>query len=145
VIQRGESTVFTIGKEEQWSRIGLRVILVSVAVVVMLSILDGVMSGPLGISRRDLSSAAMWLTWVTDFRYMFENLMYVGAIVFVGGKFIETRNVFTIGFDRLDTDKVRMKGPDADHVVWIGHRYPNAMEATTVAEAIQSRLAESVE
>ena len=85
----------------------------------------------------------MWMTWFTDFRYMFEQLIYVGAIVFVGGKFIETRSIFTIGFDKLDAEKVRMKGPDDDNIVWIGHRYSSRLEAESVASAIESRLKES--
>ena len=80
----------------------------------------------------------MLLVWCMDFRYLFEQLIYAGAIVFIGGKFIETRSIFTIGFDNLDKDKVRMKGPDEDNIVWIGHRYGSRLEAETVASTIES-------
>ena len=134
---------FVAEKQEQWSKIGLRTCLGSVAAVVLLSLVDGILRGALAISLRDYTTTAMWATWVYDFRFMFENLMYVGAIVFVGAKFIETRSIFTVGFDKLDAEKVRLRGPDEDNVVWIGHRYGTRMEAETVASAIESRLKES--
>ena len=134
---------FVVEKQEQWSKIGLRTCLGSVAAVVLLSLLDGILRGALAISMRDYTSAAMWATWVYDFRMMFENLMYVGAIVFVGAKFIETRTIFTVGFAKLDSGRVQLKGPDDDHTVWIGQRYDGAIEAAAVAEAIQARLENS--
>jgi len=82
----------------------------------------------------------MLTIWCADFRYLFEQLIYAGAIVFIGGKFIETRSIFTVGFDKLDAAKVSMKGPDDDNIVWIGHRYGSRMEAETVAAAIESRM-----
>ena len=82
----------------------------------------------------------MLTIWCADFRYLFEHLIYAGAIVFIGGKFIETRSIFTVGFDKLDAAKVSMKGPDDDNIVWIGHRYGSRMEAETVAAAIESRM-----
>ncbi len=131
---------FVVEKPEQWSKIGLRVGLGSVAAVVLLSLVDGFLRGALAISLRDTSSAAMWGVWVYDFRYMFEQLMYVGAIVFVGAKFIETRTIFTVGFSKLDAGRVQLSGPDEDNIVWIGQRYDTALEAETVAAAIRARL-----
>jgi hypothetical protein len=137
---------FVVEKQEQWSKIGLRVGLGSVAAVVVLSLVDGVLRQQLGESHRaitdltTLSDMAMWATWLTDFRYMFEQLIYVGAIVFIGAKFIETRTIFTVGFARQDAERVRLQGPDENNIVWIGQRYNTALEASAAAEAIKSRL-----
>ena len=136
---------FVVDKREKLSNFGLRVAVGSVAAVGLLSILDGVLRGPFALSVHDFTSAAMWMTWFTDFRYLFEQLVYAGAIVFIGAKFIETRSVFTIGFDNLDKAKVSMKGPDEDNIVWIGHRYGSRMEAEVVASTIKSRLEEATE
>ena len=50
-----------------------------------------------------------------------------------------------MGFDKLDTAKVSMKGPDDDNIVCIGHRYGTRMEAEPIAATIESRLKESGE
>ena len=135
--------LFKIEKQDKWSRVGLKTCIVSVIVVAAIAILDGFLQGPAMLHARDFTIGAMVVTWLYDFRMLFNQLVYVGAIVFVGAKFIETRSIFTVGFDKLDTEKVRLRGPDEDNVVWIGHRYGTPIEAATVAEAIQSRLKES--
>jgi hypothetical protein len=131
---------FVAEKQEQWSKIGLRIGMGSVVAVFVLSILDGILRGPFLITMNQFTLASMWLTWLVDLRYMCEQLMYVGAIVFIGAKFIETRTIFTVGFAKLDSGRVQLKGPDGDNIVWIGQRYDSAVEAATVAEAIKSRL-----
>jgi len=78
-----------------------------------------------------------------DIRYLADQAVYASTIFFVGAKFFETRSIFTIGFDKQDVAKISLKGPDADNIVWIGHRYATAMEAETVAEAFAERLKES--
>jgi hypothetical protein len=139
----GEKTMqFKIEKQDQWSRIGFLICTGSVSAYLGITVLDGILQGPLSL-HHSFTAGSMFLVWCYDLRILFEQLIYVGAIVFVGGKFIETRSIFTVGFDRLDADKVRFKGPDEDNVVWIGHRYGTAIEAATVADAIQSRLKES--
>ena len=134
---------FILDKQEQWSRYGLKTAIFSVAATVFLSLIDGVLRGPLAASIYSTTPLAMWLTWCVDFRYLSEQLVYAGAIVFIGAKFIETRTIFTVGFDKLDAAKVSMKGPDDDNIVWIGHRYSTRMEAETVAATIENRLRES--
>ena len=134
---------FVVEKNQPWSKIGLRVGIGSVIAVALLSVVDGILRGPMQLSAHDFTRAAMVVTWVSDFRFMFEQLMYVGAIVFIGGKFIETRTIFTVGFDKLDVNRVRLSGPDADNIVWVGHRYDSATEAATVADAMKARWAAS--
>ena len=137
---------FALEKRAQWSKIGLLISLVSVAATVVLSLLDGKLRGQeFSLSMGGYANAVVWVTWVYDFRAIFEQLIYVGAIVFVGGKFIETRNIITVGFDRLDAADVSLKGPDEEHVVWVGRRYRSQMEAAAVADAIKSRLRESAD
>lgn len=128
---------FTLAAQENWGRFGLRLAIGSAIVATLLSLAHGLLEYP------GLHESPWWLpiiTWCVDMRYVIEQLIYVGAIVFVGAKFFETRTIFTVGFDRLDAAKVAMKGPDDDNVVWIGQRYPSRLEAETVAAAIEERL-----
>jgi hypothetical protein len=81
--------------------------------------------------------------WCVDVRYIFEQLIYLAAILFVGAKFFEGRTILTVGFDKLDKDKMIVKGPDDENVVWVGHRYGSKLEAQAIAEALDSRLEES--
>ncbi|MGA7676093.1 MAG: hypothetical protein WCA78_13740 [Rhizomicrobium sp.] len=139
----GETAMrFVLDKKNQWSDVGLKIALVSVAAVTVLSLLHGVMEGQF----RDTGEShnfTMWLNWCYDFRMLFGQLILPGTVLFVGAKFIETRSIFTVGFDKMDAAKVSMKGPDDDNIVWIGHRYGSRMEADTVAATIESRLKES--
>ena len=77
-----------------------------------------------------------------DFRYFFEQAVYAATIFFVGAKFLETRTIMTIGFDKLDASRMTLKGPDEDNVVWIGHRYGTKLEAEVIASAFAGRLRE---
>ncbi|MDE1986547.1 MAG: hypothetical protein KGL29_15485 [Alphaproteobacteria bacterium] len=135
---------FVLDKSDELSRLALRTALISVAATVVLSIVHGLLQGDLRAVNYGSPWYAMAVTWCVDFRILFEQLIYAGAIVFIGAKFIETRSIFTVGFDKLDAAKVSMKGPDDDNIVWIGHRYGTRMEADIVATTIESRLKESV-
>ncbi|MBS0470397.1 MAG: hypothetical protein JSR60_04940 [Proteobacteria bacterium] len=139
--------MFTILKpRRKWSDIGLSVLIGSVLACVVLVIADGILHGPIAYSQTDTAdrSVLVMLTyWVIDFRYLAEQGVYAATIFFVGAKFFETRTIFTIGFDAQDADKLSLKGPDADNIVWIGHRYANAMEAEMVAIAFAERLKQS--
>lgn len=127
----------------RWSVLALRLGIVSVSLTLLLGILHGIL---IGAGKTDFGSLRLeaWLVWCSDFRYTFENLMYVSAVLFVGAKFFEARTLFTVGFDNNDLANVRIKGPDEEHIVWIGHRYANAIEAQTVADAFAERLKQSV-
>jgi hypothetical protein len=135
--------------QRQWSDIGLRVLIGTIVATVVLSLFDGILRGPVLIDY-DLTTntssrlvLVMVTTWLNDFRYLAEQGVYAATLFFAGAKFFETRSIFSIGFDKLDADKVLLKGPDAENVVWIGHRYGNAIEAEAVAAAFAERLKES--
>jgi hypothetical protein len=85
----------------------------------------------------------MFETWALDFRYLADQAIYASTIFIVGAKFIETRTVLTVGFDKLDVAKVSVKGPDENNIVWIGHRYGTQFEAEAVAVAFAERLNQS--
>jgi hypothetical protein len=138
----------TANPNRPWSQIGLKLLIGTLVATAILAIIDGVMKGPLEAayfadSQTERAKFLMIATWIVDFRYLTEQAILAAAVIFVGAKFIETRTVFTIGFDKQDVSKISLKGPDADNVVWIGHRYATAMEAETVAEAFAERLKES--
>jgi hypothetical protein len=124
-----------------WSAIGLRVLIGSVIAVAFLSFADGVIKGL--VLYRATDHQQLWTAisiWVMDFRYLFEQGVYAATIFFVGAKFFETRTILTIGFDKLDKDKVSVNGPDETNTVWIGHRYNNRLEAEAIADAFRERL-----
>lgn len=140
---------FVLDKQKRWSERGLSLLLWSTVVAVLFALADGVFKGPLSFKygMGDLHNAAilsMLATWCYDLRQVAEEAMFVGAVLFLGAKFFETRTIFTVGFDNLDSAKISMKGPDDDNVVWVGHRYGTRLEAETIAATIESRLKESV-
>jgi len=130
---------------KSWSRIGFRVLAASVAMTVVLSIVDGVVRGPIMAARLSppVGTFTMLSVWITDFRYLFEQGIYASTIFLVGAKFFETRSIMTVGFDRTDASKMVLKGVDQDNIVWIGRRYGTSLEAEVVAAAIAERLKES--
>ena len=142
--------MFSIVKPHRpWSDIGIRVLIGTIVATVVLSLADGILRGPV-LSDYDFVNNAdnrgiliMVTTWFTDFRNLAEQGVYAATIFFAGAKFFETRSIFSIGFDKLDADKVLLKGPDADNVVWIGHRYATAPEAEVVASTFAERLKQS--
>ena len=142
----GETAMqFVLDKRGQWSRLALRVVIGCIIGSVLVTIPHGIFEGR---AYGQLADRAAWLTlatWCADLRYLLDQLIYAGIIFFVGAKFIETRSIFTVGFDKLDAAKVSLKGPDDDNIVWIGHRYGTRMEAETIAATIESQLKESEE
>lgn len=138
---------FVLEKGRSWSAVGLSLAIWSAVVAALLALADGVFHGPLSFryGMGDMHNAAiltMLATWTYDLRQTVDGLIYVGALIFIGAKFFETRTIFAVGFDKLDAAKVSLKGPDDDNVVWIGHRYGTRLEAETIAAAIESRLKE---
>lgn len=133
---------FVLSPKEGWGQRGLRLAIWSTVLTAALSVAHGLAHG-LTYTGADRALWIMFETWFSDFRFLFEQLIYVGALVFVGAKFFETRTIFTVGFDKLDAAKVAMKGPDEDNVVWVGHRYASRLEAETVAATIGERLKQS--
>jgi hypothetical protein len=138
---QGLAMFTTVNPTRRWSDIGLRTLIGSIAACIALAIADAVMRGPVALSYAPETSQiritiVLLSTLITDFRYLAEQGVYAATIFFVGAKFFETRTIF----DKLDADKLLLKGPDGDNVVWIGHRYGTAVEAETVAAAFAERL-----
>ena len=142
---------FVLDKQKKWSERGLSLVIWATAAAVFFSLADGLLKGPLSYRYMaslgaGLQSAAilnMLSTWCYDLRQVAEQGMFLGIVLFAGAKFFETRTIFTVGFDNLDSAKIRMKGPDDDNTVWIGHRYGTRLEAESVAATIENRLKES--
>ncbi len=139
---------FVLDKKEKWSERGLSLTIWATIVAVFLGLADGVFKGPLSIKygMGDLHNAgllSMLGTWSYDLRQVADEGMFLGIVLFIGAKFFETRTIFTVGFDSLDSAKISMKGPDDDNIVWIGHRYGSRLEAEAVASTIDSRLREN--
>ena len=129
-----------------WSKIGIRVLIGAVIATVALALLDGILRGQrFALQTDNHFTIEMIMTWTLDFRYLAEQLILAATIFVVGAKFIETRTVFSVGFDKLDADKISCKGPDENNIVWIGRRYGTKMEAETVAQVFAERLKESAD
>jgi hypothetical protein len=139
----GGIAMLTIVKpQRQWSELGIQILVGSIVAILVLSFFDGICRGEMLTSE----SRVLWqmlATWTLDLRYLAETLIGASAFLIIGGKFIETRTLISIGFDKLDAAKIVVKGPDEDNVVWIGHRYGTQFEAQTVATVFAERLKES--
>jgi hypothetical protein len=127
----------------RWSDRALWWLIVSTVLAALFSIAHAMLQIPgyAALAKDEFLGVALVLS--SDLRYLFEQLIYVSAIIFVGAKFFETRTTFAVTFDRVDSDKVSIRGPDDDNIVWLGHRYTNRAEAEAVAAAFENRLKEN--
>ena len=137
-----------LGRERSWSSVGLSLAIWSTVIAVGLALADGVFHGPLSFryGMGDAHNAAllsMLATWTYDLRQTVDGLIYIGALLFIGAKFFETRTTFAVTFDRIDARRISVKGPDGDNVVWICQRYGTELEAQTVAATLENRLKEN--
>jgi len=107
-------------------------------------LLDGYLRGYLK-NQMELPPAVVLMVgeWCYSLHFLCESVIGAAAIVFIGAKFLEARTVLSVGFDNLDAAKMSIKGPDAENVVWVGHRYGTKLEAESVFAALESRLKES--
>ena len=131
-----------------WSAVGLSLAIWSTIIAVALGLADGVFHGPLSMryavgNMQNVALISMFSTWAYDLRQTFDGLIYIGALLFIGAKFFETRTTFAVTFDRVDASKMSVKGPDADNIVWVGHRYGTPLEAQSVATTLENRLREN--
>ncbi|HEX3809005.1 MAG TPA: hypothetical protein VHW02_04835 [Rhizomicrobium sp.] len=129
----------------KWSSFALRALIASLGAALVFAFLDGIIRYNIGRLYDGTPVQMMISTWVVDFRVVAEQVMLAAAVVFVGAKFIETRTIFTVGFDKLDAVRVKVKGPDENNVVWVGHAYANNLEAQAVSDTIAERLKQSAE
>ena len=105
---------------------------------VLLSVLDGVLRVRTDLMRVEFFQMATY--WAVDFRIVFEQGILASVVLFVGARIFETRTIMSIGYDTADASKIAVKGPDDDHIVWVGRRYGSAHEAEAVAAAFSERL-----
>jgi hypothetical protein len=126
----------------RWSEVGIRVLICAVIAAVVFALLDGLFRGELLFSDHRV----LWQVLSTsafDLRALADTAVLASTIFIVGAKFIETRSILTVGFDKLDAAKIVVKGPDDENIVWIGHRYGTSYEAEVVANVFAERLKES--
>jgi hypothetical protein len=123
-----------------WSALALRGVKISLALSIILSALDGVVRVMVKSDPWTPQLIQMAVFWISDFRYLSEQVLLVAAILFVGAKFFETRTVLMLGFDRDDASKITLKGPDDENIVWIGRRYDSVLEAEAAAAAAARKL-----
>jgi hypothetical protein len=138
-----------IEKQHSWSSTGKYLAIWSAIAAIVLALADGLFKGPLSFRFAGTSDyhadaiLSMLATWSYDLRQVADNLVFVGVVLFVGAKLLETRTLISIGFDRIDAGRISMKELGDDNVVWVGRRYDSRLEAEAVAAQIESRLRES--
>lgn len=103
------------------------------------ALLDSIFKAMLHYEKLSLELAIISYL-VADLRYVCEQVIFVLGLLFVGTKFLETRTIFSVGFDSSDADKMSFKGPDEQNTIWIGRTYESALEAETVADALKSKI-----
>jgi hypothetical protein len=126
-----------------YSQFGLYALIASIIATMALALADGLLRGYAIRHMTQSDGLTMLMTWVVDFRYVFEQFIYAAAIFFIGAKFFETRTVLSVSFDRLDAARMSVTGPDENNVVWIGRRFATPLEAQAVAETLAERLKQS--
>jgi hypothetical protein len=131
-----------IKPDESWSKRAFNLGILSVVLAVSLALAEGVLRGALALNATYNALYSMLEIWCFGVRNVADTMLEVAAIVFVGAKFFEARTVFSVGFDKLDPEKVAFKGPDENNFVWIGHRYGSKYEADVIAAALEERLKE---
>jgi hypothetical protein len=135
--------MFAPKADRKWSEAGLAIAIGSLVLALALAAVDGLVKSYYIEHMHDSPMLTAVATWVVDFRYVAEQTILAGVVLFVGAKFFETRTIFTIGFDKLDAAKIAVTGPDENNIVWIGHRYGTQLEAEAVAATMAERLKES--
>jgi hypothetical protein len=135
--------MFVPKTERKWSGIGLKALVISTVAALVLAFADGLIKAYAVAHMSASAELTLFSSWVLDFRYVAEQAITAAAILFVGAKFIETRTIFTIGFDKLDHENISLKGPDENNVVWVGHHYGTKLEAEAISAALSERLKKS--
>jgi hypothetical protein len=127
-----------------WSQRAMITMIVAVVLSVLLSLGEGLVYW---LSLQAPKSGVLLVIHllVNDFRFLAEQVMYAAAILFVGSRFFEQRTLITIAFDRPDSDKMVVSGPDEDGFIWVGRKYASRIEGETAAAAMRSRIMQSSE
>jgi hypothetical protein len=142
-----EQRVLMIPKKmyrRSWSQRAMITMIVSVILSVLLSVGEGLVYELSLQSPKNTVLPAIHLM-VNDFRFLFEQVMYASAILFVGSRFFEQRTLITIAFDRPDSEKMTVSGPDENGFIWIGRKYASRIEGETAVAALKSRIMQSSE
>jgi hypothetical protein len=81
------------------------------------------------------------IVWVSSLHYgLGSALAWIGAVFYCLGRFLELSHVTIVGFGQADPSELIVKGPDKDHVVWIGKPYKNEIDAEAAANAFSARI-----
>jgi hypothetical protein len=70
-------------------------------------------------------------------------LIYNGVVLYLIGRLIGAWSISIVGFEYSDGDALRVKGPDHQHMVWIGRKYDAVLDAEAATRALQRRFRKS--
>ncbi len=127
-----------------WARRALLGMILSFLACVALSVADGVVSDA-WVAAPHNHTLIMLRTWVADLRFLAEQIIYASTILFIGAKFFEQRTMISVGFDRSDTGKMAVMGPDENGYIWVGRKYPTRIEGETAVAALRTGIMQSGE
>jgi hypothetical protein len=125
-----------------WSDWAALALGVSFVASILLSVADG-LAADAWLNNTHDHLLTMAKTWITDFRYLADQIIYASIILLVGSKFFEARTVLTIGFDKLDAKRMAVLGPDEEGFIWVGRKYNTRFEGEAVVAALKSRIRDS--
>jgi hypothetical protein len=127
-----------------WSQRAMIAMIASVILSMLLVLAEGVIYWLLPQMPKSTVLPVVHIL-VTGFRFLFEQVIYASTILFVGSRFFEQRTLITIAFDRPDSGKMAVTGPDEDGFIWIGRKYPSRIEGESAAAALKTRIMQSNE
>jgi hypothetical protein len=127
-----------------WSKRALTTMVLSFLACVALSVGDGVVSDA-WVAQPHNHMLIMGRTWIADLRFLAEQVIYASTILFIGAKFFEQRTVISVGFDRPDSGKMAVMGPDENGYLWVGRKYPSRIEGENAVAALRSGIMQSEE
>jgi hypothetical protein len=128
-----------------WSQRAMIAMIVAVVLSVLLSLAEGLVVYWLSLQATNNGPLLVARVLVNDIRFLAEQVMYAAAILFVGSRFFEQRTLITIAFDRPDSDKMAVKGPDENGFIWVGRKYTSRIEGETAVAALKTRIMQSDE
>ena len=127
-----------------WSQRAVIAMVGSVALSLLLAFAEG---GVVWLQLKTPGNPVLIVTHtvVLSVRFLAEQIVYASAILFVGSRFFEQRTLITLAFDRPDSEKMAVTGPDENGFIWVGRKYASRIEGEDAAAVLRTRIMQSSE
>ncbi len=127
-----------------WSKRALTTMVLSFLACLLIDVADGFVSDA-WMAKPHNHLLIMSHIWVFDLRFLAEQMIYASTILFIGAKFFEQRTVISVGFDRPDSGKMAVMGPDENGYIWVGRKFPSRIEGENAVAALRSGIMQAEE